>query len=68
CGRLPATMLLGGDTPAARREWGMLALPGLGDIPVLAMRHPLQLRASPTARREIWQTLMLVMKTLRDTP
>ncbi|MFH7812764.1 MULTISPECIES: uracil-DNA glycosylase family protein [Acetobacter] len=68
CGRLPATMLLGKDTPAARREWSMLALPGLGDIPVLAMRHPLQLRASPTARREIWQTLMLVMKTLRDTP
>ncbi|MFT8441298.1 uracil-DNA glycosylase [Acetobacter fabarum] len=68
CGRLPATMLLGKDTPAARREWGTLALPGLGDMPVLAMRHPLQLRASPTARREIWQTLMLVMKTLRDTP
>ncbi|MFT8419644.1 MAG: uracil-DNA glycosylase family protein, partial [Acetobacter sp.] len=68
CGRLPATMLLGKDTPAGRREWATLDLPGLGAIPVVAMRHPLQLRASPTARREIWQTLMMVMKTLRDTP
>lgn len=68
CGRLPATMLMGKDTPAGRREWSTLDLPGYGSIPVLAMRHPLQLRASPTARREIWHTLMLVMKTLRDTP
>ncbi|MCP1242282.1 uracil-DNA glycosylase [Acetobacter lambici] len=68
CGRLPATMLLGRDTPTTRREWGTLELPGHGAIPVLAMRHPLQLRASPTARREIWQTLMMVMKTLRDAP
>lgn len=68
CGRLPATMLLGKDTPPPRRNWGELTLPGCPALPVLVMRHPLQLRASPTARREIWQTLMMVMKTLRDTP
>ncbi|PAL27409.1 uracil-DNA glycosylase [Acetobacter syzygii] len=68
CGRLPATMLLGRDTPAQRREWSALALPDGPTIPAVVMRHPLQLRASPTARREIWQTLMMVMKTLRDDP
>ncbi|WP_244983707.1 uracil-DNA glycosylase [Acetobacter okinawensis] len=68
CGRLPTTMLLGAGTTPPRRDWAVLELPGHGSIPVIAMRHPLQLRASPTARREIWQTLMMVMKTLRDTP
>lgn len=68
CGRLPATMLLGKDATLPKRDWGTLTLPNGPTLPVLVMRHPLQLRASPTARREIWQTLMMVMKTLRDTP
>ncbi|MFT9064526.1 MAG: uracil-DNA glycosylase family protein, partial [Acetobacter persici] len=36
--------------------------------PTLVMRHPLQLRASATARKEIWQDLMLVAQTLRGNP
>ncbi|MFT9015842.1 MAG: uracil-DNA glycosylase [Acetobacter sp.] len=66
CGRMPAAMMLGRDSQP-RREWQPLALPGLPPLPVLCMRHPLQLRASSTARREIWQSLLLVMQTLRQS-
>ncbi|WP_230975366.1 uracil-DNA glycosylase [Acetobacter garciniae] len=65
CGRMPATMLLDRDTPA-RRQWQALDLPGLPPLPVLCMRHPLQLRASSTARREIWQSLLIIMQSLRQ--
>lgn len=66
CGRLPARMLLGKTTDLPRRNWQNITLPGLPPLPVMFMRHPLQLRASPAARREIWTTLMTVMDTLRQ--
>lgn len=66
CGRLPARMLLGKTTDLPRRNWQDITLPGLPPLPVMCMRHPLQLRASPSARREIWTTLMTVMDTLRQ--
>ncbi|MFT9115178.1 MAG: uracil-DNA glycosylase [Acetobacter malorum] len=68
CGRLPARMLLDAKTPLPRRSWGPAAIPGLAaPLPTLVMRHPLQLRASATARKEIWQDLMLVAQTLRGS-
>lgn len=66
CGRLPARMLLGKTTDLPRHNWQDITLPGLPPLPVMFMRHPLQLRASPSARREIWTTLMTVMNTLRQ--
>ncbi|PHY94902.1 uracil-DNA glycosylase family protein [Acetobacter pomorum] len=66
CGRLPARMLLGKTTDLPRRTWQDITLPGLPPLPVMVMRHPLQLRASAAARRDIWNTLMTVMDTLRQ--
>ncbi|NHO30769.1 uracil-DNA glycosylase family protein [Acetobacter farinalis] len=67
CGRLPARMLLDAGTTPPRRAWWPADIPGLaGPLPTLVMRHPLQLRASATARKEIWQDLMLVAQTLRE--
>ncbi|WP_242011555.1 uracil-DNA glycosylase [Acetobacter fallax] len=40
-------------------EWGPVR-------PALAIRHPLQLRASAAARREIWDDLLLLAVTLDD--
>lgn len=69
CGRLPARMLLDTQAPLPRRNWGLAPIAGLAaPVPALVMRHPLQLRASATARKEIWQDLMLVAQTLRVTP
>nr|WP_298796945.1 uracil-DNA glycosylase [uncultured Acetobacter sp.] len=67
CGRLPARMLLDAKTPMPRKTWRPAAIAGLATpLPTLVMRHPLQLRASATARKEIWQDLMLVAQTLRE--
>ncbi|QEO17597.1 uracil-DNA glycosylase [Acetobacter vaccinii] len=66
CGRMPTAMVLGRDTPAPRRQWTSVTLPTLPPLPVLSLPHPLQLRASATARREIWQSLVLVVHTLRQ--
>ncbi|OUI89556.1 DNA polymerase [Acetobacter persici] len=69
CGRLPARMLLDASSPMPRRSWGPASLSGVASpLPTLVMRHPLQLRASATARKEIWQDLMLVAQTLRGNP
>ncbi|GAN68483.1 DNA polymerase [Acetobacter orleanensis] len=69
CGRLSARMLLDAQTPLPRRNWGESAIAGLAaPLPALVMRHPLQLRASATARKEIWQDLMLVAQTLQQAP
>jgi uracil-DNA glycosylase family 4 len=65
CGRLAAHMLLGPETVPSRRQWLSFEQPGQPARPVMAMRHPLQLQASATARREIWQALMMVMQSLR---
>ena len=65
CGRLATHMLLGADTTPPRRQWLSFEQPSQPARPVLAMRHPLQLQASATARREIWQALMMVMQSLR---
>jgi DNA polymerase len=65
CGRLAAHMLLGPETAPPRRAWLSFEQPGQPTRPVLAMRHPLQLQASATARREIWHALMMVMQSLR---
>ncbi|MFT8885908.1 MAG: uracil-DNA glycosylase family protein, partial [Acetobacter papayae] len=64
CGRLATHMLLGPETVPPRRQWLSFEQPGQPARPVLAMRHPLQLQASATARREIWQALMMVMQSL----
>ncbi|WP_255673807.1 uracil-DNA glycosylase family protein [Komagataeibacter sp. FNDCF1] len=70
-GNLPVSVLLGGRTTAARMRgrWRDLALPPMGaagatTVPVLAMRHPQQLRASATARRDTWKDMLLIRETL----
>lgn len=71
-GNLPVSLLLGGGATAARLRgrWRSLALPpppGTHDapaVPVLAMRHPQQLRASATARRDTWKDMLLIRETL----
>ena len=72
-GNLPVSLLLGGGSTAARMRgrWRSLALPPCGihdtpTVPVLAMRHPQQLRASATARRDTWKDMLLIRETLGD--
>ena len=70
CGGLAVRMLLGPDVkPArARGSWRSVSLAEVAgtEKPVMAMRHPSQLRAGAGARREIWDDLLLLAVTLED--
>ncbi|SAY49636.1 uracil-DNA glycosylase [Komagataeibacter rhaeticus] len=73
-GNLPVSLLLEGGATAARMRgrWRSLTLPAHGlpptasapSVPVLAMRHPQQLRASATARRDTWRDMLSIRETL----
>lgn len=66
CGRLPARLLTHSTKPLPRHAWQPLSIAGCAQpVPALLIRHPLQLRASPTARKDIWQTLLVVAQTLQ---
>ncbi|AQS86830.1 bacteriophage-type DNA polymerase [Neoasaia chiangmaiensis NBRC 101099] len=64
-GTTPTRMLLGETTQLARvrGRWATTTIRGLGEIRLLPMRHPSQIRASATARRDAWRDLL----TLADT-
>lgn len=67
CGRLPAHLLTGTNKALPRRSWQPVSVAGLpAPVPALIMRHPLQLRASPTARKDIWNDLLLVAQMLQQ--
>lgn len=66
-GVTPLKMLLGPDAAVGRLrgKWTELSVPGLATpVPILPMRHPLQLRASAAARRNAWQDLLILMEKL----
>ncbi|AFW00086.1 uracil-DNA glycosylase [Gluconobacter oxydans] len=66
-GVTPLRMLLGDQAMLnrLRGKWTAVAIPGLPNpIPLLPMRHPLQLAASPAARRNAWQDLLVLMERL----
>ncbi len=66
-GVTPLKMLLGADAAVGRLrgKWTELSVPGLATpVPILPMRHPLQLRASAAARRNAWQDLLILMEKL----
>ncbi|MBV0888215.1 uracil-DNA glycosylase [Komagataeibacter oboediens] len=73
-GNLPVSVLLGQRTTAARMRgrWRDLPLPPdcadngatVPTIQALPMRHPLQLRASATARRDAWKDMLLIRETI----
>ncbi|BCK75988.1 bacteriophage-type DNA polymerase [Acetobacter aceti NRIC 0242] len=68
CGGLATRMILGPDiNPArARGSWRTTAWGPEGgpQRPVMTMRHPSQLRAGATARRQIWDDMLLLAVTL----
>lgn len=62
-GVTPLRMLVGPDAQLGRMRgrWTHASVPGLAEpIRLLPMRHPLQLRASPAARRNAWQDLLIL--------
>lgn len=66
-GVTPLKMLLGPDAAVGRLrgKWMDVPVPGLANpVPLLPMRHPLQLRASAAARRNAWQDLLILMEKL----
>ncbi|MBF0858563.1 uracil-DNA glycosylase [Gluconobacter sp. LMG 31484] len=66
-GVTPLKMLLGPDAAVGRLrgKWTEVPVPGLATpVPLLPMRHPLQLRASAAARRNAWQDLLILMEKL----
>ncbi|MBB2157764.1 uracil-DNA glycosylase [Gluconacetobacter diazotrophicus] len=66
-GNTPARLLTGeqGGIARLRGRWRDVAIPGLGRaIPILPMRHPSQLGASPAARRDAWKDIVLLRTTL----
>ncbi|MQR99445.1 uracil-DNA glycosylase [Gluconobacter aidae] len=66
-GVTPLKMLLGPDAAVGRLrgKWTEVLVPGLATpVPLLPMRHPLQLRASAAARRNAWQDLLILMEKL----
>ncbi|WP_459987022.1 uracil-DNA glycosylase [Komagataeibacter kakiaceti] len=74
-GNLPVSVLLGERTTAARMRgrWREITLPANPGQPgpaptfqALPMRHPLQLRASATARRDTWKDMLLIRETLES--
>ena len=66
-GVTPLRLLLGDQAMLnrLRGKWTEIRIPEL-DAPValLPMRHPLQLAASPAARRNAWQDLLVLMERL----
>ena len=77
-GNLPVSVLLDQRTTAARMRgrWRDLPLPAesadKGATPptpqALPMRHPLQLRASATARRDAWKDMLLIREAIGNIP
>lgn len=77
CGSLAARMMTGRKDPLShlRGEWHHISLLVLSadgiwedkTIPALVMRHPLQLRASATARRESWEDMLRLSVSCDDT-
>ncbi|GAA4495904.1 uracil-DNA glycosylase [Gluconacetobacter tumulicola] len=66
-GNTPARLLTGETTGIARLRgrWRDIPIPGrAAPIALLPMRHPSQLGASPTARRDAWKDLLLLRTTL----
>ncbi|WP_408873932.1 uracil-DNA glycosylase [Gluconobacter roseus] len=66
-GVTPLKMLLGPDAAVGRLrgKWTEVPVPSLATpVPLLPMRHPLQLRASAAARRNAWQDLLILMEKL----
>ncbi|MFW7269083.1 uracil-DNA glycosylase [Gluconacetobacter sp. Hr-1-5] len=66
-GNMPARLLTGDTTGIARLRgrWRDVPIPGrAAPIALLPMRHPSQLGASPTARRDAWKDLLLLRTTL----
>ncbi|MBS1076415.1 uracil-DNA glycosylase [Gluconobacter kondonii] len=66
-GVTPLKMLVGPDAAVGRMRgrWTDVSVPGLATpVPLLPMRHPLQLRASAAARRNAWQDLLILMEKL----
>ncbi|MFT9452872.1 uracil-DNA glycosylase [Komagataeibacter saccharivorans] len=74
-GNLPVSILLNQRTTAARMRgrWREITLPAdpadpaaTHGVPALPMRHPLQLRASATARRDAWKDMLMIRETLES--
>jgi uracil-DNA glycosylase len=66
-GNTPARLLLGTEAPMARLRgrWHSFAVEGLASaVPAMAMRHPAQLAASPVARRESWDDLLMLREDI----
>ena len=47
-----------------RGRWHSLEVEGLGTVPALATLHPAYLLRQPSAKREAWQDLLLLRRTL----
>lgn len=62
-------MLLGETASPARvrGKWTDVRIDSLGTVPTLGLRHPLQIRTSAAARRDMWKDLLLLAETL-DLP
>ncbi|WP_048851863.1 uracil-DNA glycosylase [Komagataeibacter europaeus] len=77
-GNLPVSVLLDQRTTAARMRgrWRDLPLPAESadksatppTPQALPMRHPLQLRASATARRDAWKDMLLIREAIGNIP
>lgn len=68
CGRVAMNMLLEKRIALPQKRWINYTTFDGKEIPVMTMRHPLQLKTSPKARQEIWETMMHVTKTLLNYP
>ena len=67
CGNIPFAMLFGRRTDLSRKQWHHLTFSDNSQpFPTISITHPIQLRASATARREIWDSLMLLLHSLRE--
>jgi len=68
-GATPLRMLMGEDAQLnrLRGRWAHLDLPGLDrPIRILPMRHPAQVGASASARRDAWRDLITLAEALDD--
>lgn len=65
-GLTPARILFGTGLTlgAARGKWHDLDVSGLGQVPIRVTRHPLQIAASPRARRDVWADLLTIAEAL----
>ncbi|WP_244980466.1 uracil-DNA glycosylase [Acetobacter thailandicus] len=67
CGSMPSRVLTGSAKLPAAHTWHDLTLEEYPEpLPMMSIRHPLQLRASAAARKDIWATLLLVAQTLQQ--